>query len=34
MLSKAEGNILEDENLINALQMSKSDSIEIDEKLK
>ena len=34
MLSEATGNILDDEDLINTLQQSKIESIEIEEKLK
>jgi hypothetical protein len=34
MLSEATGNILDDEVLINTLQQSKIESIEIEEKLK
>ena len=34
MLSEATGNILDDEELINTLQVSKIESIEIEEKLK
>lgn len=34
MLSEAQGNILDDEELINTLQMSKIESNEIEEKLK
>jgi dynein heavy chain, axonemal len=34
MLSEATGNILDDEELINTLQKSKVESIEIEEKLK
>ena len=33
MLSESIGNILDDENLINMLQTSKNESIEINEKL-
>lgn len=34
MLSEASGNILDDEELINTLQVSKIESNEIEEKLK
>jgi len=34
MLSEASGNILDDEELINALQTSKLESVEIEEKIK
>jgi len=34
MLSEASGNILDDEELINTLQISKIESNEIEEKLK